>query len=255
MNNFFDKIYVLSLITNKERQEFIKYQFAQLGLEFEFIYGTDFYNFNDLTWPDPYRRGQKDGTNTAKDFGCAITHYNAVLQAYHQYYNNVLILEDDICLHKNFVNELNFDSIPSDADFVTYDFRKAYSHEEQEYIDAINANYDFPYLKIKDYEYFYGGMAYAFMNNQTMGYYLDSQHKYFVQSDLVYGIWKDTGSDINIYIPTKCIGISQGFYNDIFMNSNYSYKPSYDNMFFRCGNYNSEDFFEPQFLHIDSRRK
>ena len=40
----FDKIYVISLIHNHDRQEFIKYQMNHIGLNFEFIYGIDFYN-------------------------------------------------------------------------------------------------------------------------------------------------------------------------------------------------------------------
>lgn len=37
MKTQFEKIYVLSLITNKDRQKFIKYQFNKLGIDFEFI--------------------------------------------------------------------------------------------------------------------------------------------------------------------------------------------------------------------------
>ena len=45
MKTQFEKIYVLSLITNKDRQNFIKYQFNKLGIDFEFIYGVNYYNF------------------------------------------------------------------------------------------------------------------------------------------------------------------------------------------------------------------
>ena len=48
MKTQFEKIYVLSLITNKDRQKFIKYQFNKLGLDFEFIYGVDYYNFSNI---------------------------------------------------------------------------------------------------------------------------------------------------------------------------------------------------------------
>lgn len=40
----FDKIYVITLVNNKERQEFISKQFNDLGINFEFMYSTDFKN-------------------------------------------------------------------------------------------------------------------------------------------------------------------------------------------------------------------
>lgn len=55
METQFEKIYVLSLITNKDRQKFIKYQFNKLGIDFEFIYGVDYYNFSNIQYPDVYK--------------------------------------------------------------------------------------------------------------------------------------------------------------------------------------------------------
>lgn len=65
MKTQFDKIYVLSLITNKDRQEFIKYQFNELGLDFEFIYGFDFHNFN-VDFPDSYKLSNMSGNGNIK---------------------------------------------------------------------------------------------------------------------------------------------------------------------------------------------
>ena len=109
MKTIFDKIYVLSLITNKTRQEHIKYQFEDLGIDFEFIYGTDFQNIkydaqeNEINYPNVWAKEYyaKIFINKYADFGCTLTHYNAISFAYHLGYNNVLVIEDDICFIKD----------------------------------------------------------------------------------------------------------------------------------------------------------
>lgn len=125
MKTQFDKIYVVSLITNRDRQKFIKYQMDELGINFEFIYGVDFYNLkndrlgNKICYPDlTFGFGNLDNS---KMYGCTIGHYQAILQAYELGYNNVLVFEDDACLIKDkAVLEYSLNNIPKDADFVTY---------------------------------------------------------------------------------------------------------------------------------------
>lgn len=246
MKTQFEKIYVLSLITNKDRQKFIKYQFNKLGLDFEFIYGVDYYNFSNIQYPDVYKNTGVNfsySQNLAKNYGCAMTHYQAVLQAYYLGYNNVLIFEDDVCMNTNMsLLKDMLNNIPEDADFVTFDFRQDEDNEKK-HIQYINDNKDKKYV-LTNAGYFSGGAMYAIMNRKSMKLYLDNQHKNIVMSDWVKDFW--TVSSLKKYIPTKCLCICQPYYKKIFINNDNKFIPYNDNLFFRLGKYSKIDFFEPK---------
>ena len=140
----FDKIYVLTLPSYKERQNFIINQFKKLELNFDFIYGTDFGNINtdSLGYKIHYPQLWEYETHcTGKDFSCTISHYNAVYNAYEFNYDNVLILEDDICFIKNKeLLETVLNNIPNNADFVTYDPRFWYDKDFNQFHNDIKTS-------------------------------------------------------------------------------------------------------------------
>ena len=196
MKTQFEKIYVISLINNKERQEFIKYQMNELGLDFEFIYGIDFYNikydrFNkNINYPSLV---DYDCSNNIKMYGCAITHYNAVLQAYEFGYNNVLIIEDDTCLIKN-KNILSYylNNIPNYYDFITFTARFTQKDERIKFANLIN-NFNNKYAQIdNNYMSLCGNGMYGLMNRNTMKLYLDNQRAKFSAPDYIENIFKNS---------------------------------------------------------------
>lgn len=258
MKTQFDKIYVLSLITNKDRQEFIKYQFDKLGLEFEFIYGIDFYNFENIEYPDVLSLYPELLKNLARNYGCTMTHYQAIMQAYYLNCDNVLIIEDDLCLNTDallFEDMLN--NIPDDADFVTYDYRFNLSTETI-LKRKIYDNIDKRYVKLDNEYSFFGAAMYGIMNRKTMELYLHNQRENLVMSDHVNDFWKynpNSHTSLIKYAPTKCLSISQEFYKKIFIKRNIVYKPCYDNPFFRVhsANLNEFNFFRPEKFHEWSR--
>ena len=250
MKTKFDKIYVVSLITNKDRQEFIKYQFDELGLDFEFIYGIDYYNFNNIEWPDVYINTINNCKGDGKDFGCAMTHYQAVMQAYHLGYNNVLIFEDDVCMNKDkHMIEDMLNNIPEDADYIDYDPRQYLESYQQQLLKIIN-NINSRYFKIN--KIFYGAAMFGIMNRKTMKLYLDSQHNCLKMSDNVDNFVENKTIQ-NYYISTKCLFVAQHTLNKIFNKKNYSFAHCYDNMYLRSNKYKKEDFFEPKIYHEWSR--
>ena len=188
MKTQFDKIYVISLITNKDRQEFIKYQMNELNLDFEFIYGVDFYNLkydisgNEINYPNLIFDYTNLNNNTM--FGCTISHYKAILQAYYLNYNNVLIIEDDMCFNKDktlIENYLN--NIPDDADFITYTARFIEYNEIFRFNDDISIQKN-KYFKLNnDYMTLCGTGMYALMNRNSMKLYLDNQRKSLYTAD------------------------------------------------------------------------
>lgn len=223
MKTPFDKIYVISLITNKSRQESIKNQMEELGLNYEFVYGIDFINFTKdgvyqtIKWPYLFDMRFKDfGIKTKiAEYGVAMTHYRAVLQAYEFGYKNVLILEDDICFNKDkdFV-EYYLNHIPNDADFVTYDPRICVvpPNFDQTEFDRLSRDLwecENDYMDLENYYELCGAMAYGLMNRKTMKLYLDSQRNSLMCVDHVIGLFRNPSPLIKRYCCSKCICIDQ----------------------------------------------
>ena len=216
MQTLFDKIYVISLISNKDRQEFIKYQMKELDIDFEFIYGIDFYNLkhdrfnNEIIYPSLV---DFDFLNNDKMYGCTLMHYYAILQAYEIGYNNILIIEDDSCLIKD-KNILNYylNNIPDNCDFITYTPRFIDDDERNQFkklISLYKNNNKIKYIKLnnKNYNSLCGTGMYGLMNRQTMKLYLENQRKNFNCADHIKGIFEN--SIINRYTTFNAICIDQ----------------------------------------------
>ena len=251
MKTPFEKIYVLSLITNKERQEFIKKQFADLGIEFEFIYGIDYVNIKfdqymkEINWPICLQPSSPRAA-IAKDFGCAMTHYQGVLYAYEQGYNNVLIFEDDICFIKNHkLIEDSLNNIPFNADFVTWDPRSSAIWDQPYYTNIINNSAQDQYFCEEALgRWIIGGMMYGIMNRKTMELYLNNQRNNgFMMSDHVKGIWNEPDINTKRYFSTKCLCTD-------FVNICTNFNPQYHwyvNMYYRANPeaYTIDMFYNP----------
>ena len=244
MTSKFDKIYVLSLITNKDRQEFIKEQFSKLNLDFEFIYGIDFLNIRydalhtlifypemfDSSWQSLNNDKMYDGR--CKNFSCTLSHYMAVLYAYNLGYNNVLILEDDIALIKDSkLIEYYLNNIPEDADFVTWDPRFLTPLEQKVIIKNLKNldENDYWYHLDNNIKWLCGGMMYGLMNRKSMELYLNNQRTSMHMSDHVYGFFRYP--TVKRYIAAKCICTDQ--YNlekDFNYDINCAYRNTYHEM-------------------------
>jgi len=201
MKTKFEKIYVISLIYNKERQLFIKKQLNELGLEFEFIYGTDYFNIKTdrfdktINYPDLTLTCVIDHLVNDKMYGCSMSHYQAVLQAYELGYNNVLILEDDICFikDKNLINSY-LNNIPKNADYITYSTRFMEPDEYRSFLKYQKKFYsdDPKFVKIPNkYLTVCGTMMYGLMNRNIMKLYLENQRAHLNSPDWVDGIFRN----------------------------------------------------------------
>ena len=255
MHTVFDKIYVISLITNKERQEFIKYQMNELGLEFEFIYGIDYTNLIIDSEKNPiiYPKVLNNNTNEACNFGCTIGHYQAVLQAYEFGYNNVLIIEDDVCFIKDKkLIEYYLNNIPKETDFITWDprFIKNRHNKKEEFINLIKENNDQEYTFLpNDYEYICGGMMYAIMNKETMLFYLNNQRNWLKMSDHVEGFFENP--IIERYVSNKCLCTDQYNIANNFKSKYYCY----NNIYKKIYKLNIKDFYKPKTFKVFSRQQ
>lgn len=252
MNTIFEKIYVISMPIYKDRIEFMKNQLDDLGIQYSFIFGTDFDNIkvdsidNEIKYPQLF--SNKDLKCTGKDFSCTVSHYNAVYQAYEFGYNNVLIIEDDVCFFKDKdLIEKYFINIPKDADFVTYDPRFWKADDFYAFRNDLNNCKD---IFVKDngqYQFMFGGMCYGIMNRQTMKLYLENQRKKFCMSDHVNGLFKEV--TVNKYIATKCICTDQYNILNKFNNLYIEYMNNYNSAY----GLNPDDFYQPNEYDIFER--
>ena len=253
MKTKFDKVYVLSVPSYKIRYNFVKQQLNDLGIDFEFVWGTDLGNINTdslgnkIQYPQLWEYKTEC---TGKDFSCTINHYNAVFQAYEFGYNNVLIMEDDICFikDKNLIQQM-LTEIPDDADFVTYDPRFSQPWDFDTFENKItNCNDLFMKNNPNDYEFIFGGILYGIMNRQTMKLYLDNQRNKLMMSDHVEGLF--TKITTNKYIATKCICTDE---LNILANFNNISSPAYVNNYKFKQKLNADDFYIPNEFHACER--
>ncbi len=214
MKTKFEKIYVISLITNKDRQEFIKYQMKELDLNYEFIYTINYNKLkydkygNEIIYPDFVK--EYNHLNNISTYGCALAHYQAILQAYEFGYNNVLVLEDDICFLKDkTIIENYLNNIPDDADFITYNPRFINLDDFINFFVFFEKyNDENIYVKLaNNYKSLCGGMMYGLMNRNIMKMYIDNQHKKLNIADHIEGIFENP--IINRYISKEAICLDQ----------------------------------------------
>lgn len=254
MNTKFEKIYVVSVPSFKKRYNFVKKQLDDLEIDFEFVWGTDLGNINkdSLGYKINYPQLWTQETYcTGKDFSCTINHYNAVFQAYEFGYNNVLIMEDDICFikDKELIKQM-LNEIPDDADFITYDPRFYSNHD----YDRFNYNIhccDSLFMKETpgEYDCMFGAILYGIMNRETMKLYLDNQRKQLMMSDQVKGLFTDV--TVNKYVASKCICT-----DEVNIQSNFvptSIIGAYINNYRYIKDLSVDEFYIPEEFHAHER--
>lgn len=258
MNTIFDKIYIVSLISNSNRRKFIDKQFQDLGIDFEYIYGVDFHNLktdasgNPIQYPDVFY--QYRNSNPDRDFGCALTHYMAIRQAYEFRYDKILIIEDDICLLKNKeLIEYYLNNIPHDADYVSWDPRFSSEYEYNKFIEELK-NDNEPFIKFSsDYMFLIGGMMYGLMNRKTIEFYVQHQHKSFHMSDNIIGVNEGSNNLIQRYVSSQCICTDQfNIQNDFNIRDTYG-NLFYFNIYNDVQHLNKEDFYYPDNFSTHTR--
>lgn len=114
LKDYFDRAVVLTLVEEEERQKFIVDEFDKLG-----IIGWEFH----YECKHPFQQTIINALNASdegrfrlpNEYGCTRSHYSIIKQALYQDCENILIMEDDICLLKNMALFLDYlKAIPKD---------------------------------------------------------------------------------------------------------------------------------------------
>ena len=138
MNEYFDKIYVLSLRRSKDRRETVSDRLKAVNIEFEFFDAYDGKVMNFI-W-------NRLGNNYFKNpnyFACNVSHLAIYNDALSNGYKRILILEDDVKPHKD-INTL-FDmikgNIPLDYDLLYLGYIPLNDREDEWDYNIFNDRY------------------------------------------------------------------------------------------------------------------
>jgi GR25 family glycosyltransferase involved in LPS biosynthesis len=115
MNDYFDKIYVLSLKRNVDRRALITERLNQVGIDFEFFDACDGQVLNHL-----WKKLDNSNFTTQNYLACSISHLSIYNDALSRGFKRILILEDDIKPHKEIKNYFItlLEQIPEDYDLL-----------------------------------------------------------------------------------------------------------------------------------------
>lgn len=132
LNNFFDRIYVITIPRDRARQEKIKVELQ--GLDFNFLYGADFENFTveDVIKQGIFNRQEaikkhRHGKDITKGMlGCTISHRMVYEDVVKNGYNRVLIFEDDVVPIAENISQFSniMQQLPNDWELVYFDYNK-----------------------------------------------------------------------------------------------------------------------------------
>jgi len=127
INTFIDKIYVINLQKQHLKKEKCLIQFKNNNItNYKFIQAVDTVS-NNCVYNNLYNKVIENMTEefiknnfTKGAMGCLLSHIECLKDAKQNNYKNILILEDDFIIIKNFDNELNtlIDNISDDWDFI-----------------------------------------------------------------------------------------------------------------------------------------
>lgn len=111
INKYFDQIYVLNLDRQPEKFEKIKKKLDDLGIKFTRFSGVDGNSDEILSeWNEVKKTFEfKPGLGLLENqyaYGCLLSHKKIIEDAKKNKYNKILVLEDDVLFHKNFLNEI-----------------------------------------------------------------------------------------------------------------------------------------------------
>ena len=164
LNQYFDKIYVITSYFHKPRIQYINELFKKENIKFDFHYAVHPDFLSDSIVDDYIKYleylDQKDTLPTSKyRVSATISHLQVLRQFQYSGYNNVLIFEDDVSFEIDYQNKLKrfFDNVPSDWDMLNLGRNYTYQDNTVEkYTQFVNIPKDL-----------YGAHAYTFSKNRV----------------------------------------------------------------------------------------
>lgn len=154
LSDYVDKVYVINLLTRKDRRHFIIEQLKELGFyddlmlrnKLEIVDAVKLPGFNDEVLKT-FNEQNYSNIGTTGLYFCALEHYRILKRALYYGYERILILEDDACFYKD--TEKLFDALdkaPKDFDILHvegYFFPDENYPTEEDWLNVLAENIDF----------------------------------------------------------------------------------------------------------------
>lgn len=104
VNSFVDHVYVINLERRPDRLARVSATLARHGISFTRWVAVD---GGDTTVREQWQRARRDGSHvtTAGAYACLQSHLSVVRDAKDRGYGRILVLEDDVLLHRDFAEE------------------------------------------------------------------------------------------------------------------------------------------------------
>jgi GR25 family glycosyltransferase involved in LPS biosynthesis len=180
----FDKVFVISYINNFEKRKIISKKLHDLGIKFEFIYGSNLYDIPQFRTVKQLCTEEQGSDYNMHNISGSLAHLNAIEYAYNAGHNNVLIIEDDVLLYNNKDYILNcLNNYPKDADLIQYGWINfsCFKSDKPFTLTTYTANDGWTLD-----HYSPGAQMYALCNRETMKDYIESQHQHYSSADNIY---------------------------------------------------------------------
>lgn len=121
LNSYFDKIYCLNLPSEKNRAIDSLARFKAFNITAEMVPATPGEILSDIYNSIKISKGESLTIPNANYLGCAISHLEIMKDALDNGYKRILILEDDLLIHKSiepYFNDVASNQIPNDWDML-----------------------------------------------------------------------------------------------------------------------------------------
>ena len=117
INNYFDKIYIITMESNKERHQYIKKLFSENNIKnYKFVYGIEGKNINVDELVKNKQLDEEWLEKRPNVIGTILTHRDAWKDMIENNYNQCVFFEDDVYFLKRFKERFNdfMNHIPND---------------------------------------------------------------------------------------------------------------------------------------------
>ena len=202
------KIYVITLEKAKERQERIRRQFSEKGIDFEFVFGIDgrllsqqekdslYDEKKSVSFYKWYRKGEMCGL-TLGEIGCTLSHQLVYQKILDNKLKNAIVLEDDVVIDDRFFEVVNL---------LNTTFRKKQNYVIRLDNEILRGGVLFKTTKMNDA---FRVKQYIF-NTCAAGYYIDNKSAATMLSVnkplfLISDEWNFFGMFVKLRSVNKCI--------------------------------------------------
>ena len=189
LNDFFDNIFIINLKRRPDRLDKIKTKMHKYNIKYEIIEAID---GKDSTIINMFNNLNKNSKlNNSGELGCIMSHIKAISLAIERNYKNILILEDDILIHKNIDSMLwKINTIPANWELLYLGCSQSYlSHN-------YNILKNFSYCKVNKGTF--GTFAYA-LSNKVYDIIINKLNEYNSPADICLNILIERDNSYSIF--------------------------------------------------------